>query len=328
MWSQISLWTILCHRIPLLLGTWTNKWPLSSSKLLRIDRDALSICQTFFFIVFLVTRNVVEHWHKLEFFLWKFLVFLLICSVDLWLYHRAATWWILVKYSTRILSALHWFRHSLCSFDQLWSIQSCLSKLRWDLGYWWTPSKTQHRIRKDVDFCALKIDDGFVTNQWQIFPWLFFSRNRIHFENLILFAYQFCWYVEHFLQGEICCIHNGILIIQEILSHECRCIHRRSHKHSPNHWMFFSGVCNVGHSFLFFRILSFTRFTNSVASLPMMKFWEFESWHHQVALIYHEVALRSLRIARFRREEDRDVGKRVATLSKKFYQVSLIDRVP
>ena len=27
------------------------------------------------------------------------------------------------------------------------------------------PSKTQHRIRKDVDFRALKIDDGFVTNQ-------------------------------------------------------------------------------------------------------------------------------------------------------------------
>ena len=27
------------------------------------------------------------------------------------------------------------------------------------------PSKTQHRIWKDVDFCVLKIDDGFVTNQ-------------------------------------------------------------------------------------------------------------------------------------------------------------------
>ena len=24
------------------------------------------------------------------------------------------------------------------------------------------PSKTQHRIREDVDFCTLKIDDGFV----------------------------------------------------------------------------------------------------------------------------------------------------------------------
>ena len=28
-----------------------------------------------------------------------------------------------------------------------------------------SPSKTQHRIREDVDFRALKIDNGFVTNQ-------------------------------------------------------------------------------------------------------------------------------------------------------------------
>ena len=28
-----SLWTILFHRIPLLFGTWTNKWPLSNTKL-------------------------------------------------------------------------------------------------------------------------------------------------------------------------------------------------------------------------------------------------------------------------------------------------------
>ena len=29
-----SLWTILFHRRPLLLGTWTNEWPLSYTKLL------------------------------------------------------------------------------------------------------------------------------------------------------------------------------------------------------------------------------------------------------------------------------------------------------
>ena len=33
-------------------------------------------------------------------------------------------------------------------------------------------SKAQHRIWKDVDFCALKIDNGFITNQWQLFPWI------------------------------------------------------------------------------------------------------------------------------------------------------------
>ena len=38
-----------------------------------------------------------------------------------------------------------------------------------------------------------------------------------------------------------------IFIIHEFLSHECRRIHRRSHKHYPNYWMFFSGICNVRH---------------------------------------------------------------------------------
>ena len=47
-----------------------------------------------------------------------------------------------------------------------------------------------------------------------------FPMNLIHIGDLILFAHQFCRYVEHFLQGEICCIHNGILIVLEILSHD------------------------------------------------------------------------------------------------------------
>ena len=40
-------------------------------------------------------------------------------------------------------------------------------------------------------------------------------------------------YVEHLLQSETYGIRDGILSIQEILSHECRRIHRRSHEHSP-----------------------------------------------------------------------------------------------
>ena len=47
------------------------------------------------------------------------------------------TYWILGKHSSRIQSALHWFSHSLCTFHQLRSILSCLSKLRWDFGCWW-----------------------------------------------------------------------------------------------------------------------------------------------------------------------------------------------
>ena len=61
----------------------------------------------------------------------NFLVFLVICSVDMWLYHRAATLWILGRCSTRIQSALHWFLHSLCSFCRSWPLQSFSSKLRW-----------------------------------------------------------------------------------------------------------------------------------------------------------------------------------------------------
>ena len=57
-------------------------------------------------------------------------------------------------------------------------------------------------------------------------------------------------------------------------------------------------------------------------NLPLL-----ENWYHQVALIYHEVFLRTLRIARFRREEFlRDQVELVVPFSKKFDQVALIDR--
>ena len=59
--------------------------------------------------------------------------------------------------------------------------------------------------------------------------------NFVQIIDLILFAHQFCRYVEHVLQSEISGIHGGILNIHEILSHECRRIHRRSHEHSPNY---------------------------------------------------------------------------------------------
>ena len=62
----------------------------------------------------------------------------------------------------------------------------------------------------------------------------------------------------------------------------------------------------------------------------MMNFWEFavvEKWYYQVVLIYHEVFLRTLRIARFRRKDFfHDQVELVESLSKKFYQVALIDR--
>ena len=36
----------------------------------------------------------------------------------------------------------------------------------------------------------------------------------------------------------------------EILTHECRRVHRCNHDHSPNYWMLFSRICNVRRSFL------------------------------------------------------------------------------
>ena len=59
--------------------------------------------------------------------------------------------------------------------------------------------------------------------------------NVVHIIDIFLFAHQFRSDIEHLLQSEICGILDGIFIIHEILSHECRRIHRRSHEHSPNY---------------------------------------------------------------------------------------------
>ena len=69
-------------------------------------------------------------------------------------------------------------------------------------------SKTQHRIWKDVDYRALKIDDSFVTNEWQIFPWMFFPTNLFQTWDLIMFRHQFRRYVEHLFECEICRVHT------------------------------------------------------------------------------------------------------------------------
>ena len=117
------------------------------------------------------------------------------------------------------------------------------------------PPKTQHRIWKDADLRSLKIDDSFITNEWQIFPWVFLPTNRFQTWDLILFCHYFRRYVEHLVKCEICSIHNGILIVLEILTHECRWFHCDSHDHSPNHGMFLSVFCNIWIYFLSFSYL-------------------------------------------------------------------------
>ena len=55
--------------------------------------------------------------------------------------------------------------------------------------------------------------------------------------------------------SEICRVHNGVPIVLVILSHEYCWFLCYSHKHSPNHRMFFSIFCNIRNSFLSFSHL-------------------------------------------------------------------------
>ena len=73
--------------------------------------------------------------------------------------------------------------------------------------------------------------------------------------DLILFKHQFCRYVEHLFECEICRVHNGLTIVQVIFSHENCWFHCYSHEHSPNHRMFFSIFGNIWNSFLSFSHL-------------------------------------------------------------------------
>ena len=74
-----------------------------------------------------------------------------------------------------------------------------------------------------------------------------------------------------------------------------------------------------------------------VQTIPILLYrfpwWKFENlpllknWYHQDILFFHEMFLRTLLIARFRREELlRDQVELVVPFSKGFYQVALIDR--
>ena len=92
------------------------------------------------------------HWTLtwIQFFLWKFLVFLPSRSVDHWLHRRAAKLWILGRCSTRIQSTLHWYYHNLSSFSRSWPLQFCSSKIRWiphvDGSFQETKNLRRHRL--------------------------------------------------------------------------------------------------------------------------------------------------------------------------------------
>ena len=100
--------------------------------------------------------------------------------------------------------------------------------------------------------------------------------------DLILFRQQSRRYVEHLFKCEICRIRNGMTTVLVIISNEYRWFHCHSHKHSPNHTMFFSIFCTIWNYFLFFSHLIFTKFkndldsvdnSNSASSFPMTNCW-------------------------------------------------------
>ena len=69
------------------------------------------------------------------------------------------------KYSTRIPLACHRFCQSFCILKKISTIPIFVPMHRSIEGFFENLPKTQHRIRKDVDLRALKIDNPFVTNQ-------------------------------------------------------------------------------------------------------------------------------------------------------------------
>ena len=71
------------------------------------------------------------------------------------------------------------------------------------------------------------------------------------------------WYVEHLFKCEICCVHNGLTIVQVILSHEYRWFHCCIHNHSQIIKRFpMSCIASSGERSNILRNGSFTLFKN------------------------------------------------------------------
>ena len=168
-----------------------------------------------------------------------------------------------------------------------------------------------------------------------------FPNQLFQSKDLILLRHQSCRYVEHLFECEICCVRDGMTIVQVILSHEYCWFYRYSHEHSPNNRMFLSIFCNIWNSFLSFFALDhspdsrmilipltililFHRFQwQIVVALPL-----FED-QHRVSPIFHEVLPHSQRIARFHHAElprERNQVGILVSLPKKLHRVSPIVR--
>ena len=128
--------------------------------------------------------------------------------------------------------------------------------------------------------------------------------------HLILFRHQSCRNVEDVFRCDICCMHNGLTIVQVILSHECCWFHRYSQKHykSQNvllhllqHWKLFSVFFALDHSpnsrmilILLTNLILLHRFQWRIVEAILL----LEN-RYRVSLDCHEALPQSQRIARF-----------------------------
>ena len=159
-----SSWSVNVSRIPLLSWSRSDEWPVSCG-----------ISNTFRFTVIKSPYDVINTDMKMI-RPWK-------CSGSHILFMNFRTSWtscnvvnpgkIFHSNSIGSPSILSKFLYSGVLFEPFQSLFPCYVRSRVLVHL----AKTQYRIWKYVNFCALKIDDLFITNQRQVLPWRVFPIN-------------------------------------------------------------------------------------------------------------------------------------------------------
>ena len=224
-----SLWTIH-SRIPLLLRTWSNKWPFAQYQIFpqipshnrhvlnihlccRLSQEmSLNIDINKIFPV-----NVSECLSQIAQKITDFITEL----------HRCESWEnVPLEFSRLSID-------SIIISVAFPGLDSCNSVLPSFVGIRMLkdPPEAQHRIREDIDFCALKIDDCFITNQRQTFPRIIFPMNFVQTMNFLLVIHHLRGDIEHLLQREIfiildetwheCCRHLTVAAMNILQNIEC-----------------------------------------------------------------------------------------------------------
>ena len=170
-----------------------EKWPLSCSNLLPYRETRLAFDSHY------TSLSLDPHKMPLNIDM-KIILTVKFSGVSFNLNNKSLTTWLICnvvnpgKNSTRI----HWLA-VISNSVQVSVFLRC---------FWTTPAPFDWELscilprhntwsEKDVDFCALKADDLFITNLRQILPWRIFPINCFHSIDLILFGHHFRRYVEH-----------------------------------------------------------------------------------------------------------------------------------